>query len=113
MVNTYIEQAIHGIEAEREQKIAEIKATIMRDKIAPKNAEIDNARDLALQELQTKLNSDIAALQEKFATERQTIIDASEKQKTDNANALINAEMASITVEHDEKIAALKKIIGA
>lgn len=101
MVNTYIEQAIRGIEAEKEQKTAEIKAAIMRDKVAPKNAEIDSIRDRALQELQ-----------EKYTADRQEIIDASEKQKTDNANALIVAETASIAYEYDTKIAELKKLIG-
>lgn len=112
MVNTYIEQAIHGIEAEREQKIAEIKTVIMREKVAPKNAEIDALRDKALQEKQEKLNADIATLQEAFATERQAIIDASEKQKTENANALIVTETASVAYEYDTKIAELKKLIG-
>lgn len=113
MINIYIEQAIQGIEAEREQKIANIKAEIMRDKVIPQNAEIDNARDKALQELQTKLNSDISALQEKFARERQDIIDASEKQKTDNANALIGVETVSITAEYDTTLSELRKLIGA
>lgn len=112
MVNAYIEQAIHGIETEREQKIAEIKAVIMQEKVAPKNAEIDNLRDRALQERQEKLNADIAALQEAFAAERQAIIEASEKQKTENANALIGAETASIAYEYDTKIAELRKLIG-
>lgn len=100
MVNAYIEQAIHGIEAEREQKIAEIKATIVRDKVAPKNAEIDQKRDRALQELQ-----------EKYTTDRQAIIEASENQKIDNENALIVAETASIAYEYDTKIAELRKLI--
>lgn len=101
MVNTYIEQAIRGIEVEREQKIAEVKATIVRDKVAPKNAEVDSIRDKALQELQ-----------EKYTTDRQAIIEASENQKADNENALIVAETASVAYEYDTKIAELKKLIG-
>lgn len=113
MINAYIEQAIRNIEIEREQKIEDIRATIMRDKVAPQNAEIDIKRDNAIQEMQTKLNADIAALQEKFTRERQGIIDASERQKNNNAETLINAETASITYEYDLKISELKKIIGA
>lgn len=101
-VNAHIEQAIRGIETEREQQIAIMRETIMREKVVPQNAEIDQKRDLALQELQ-----------EKYATERQAIIDASEKQKTDNANALINTETANISYEYDIKITELKKLIGA
>lgn len=111
-VNAYIQQAISAITAEKEQQVATVKATVMQEKVMPKNAEIDTARDKAVQELQTKLNADITALQEKFATERQAIIDASEKQKTENANTLINAETATIAYQYDTKIAELKKIIG-
>ncbi len=113
MINAYIEQAIRGIEAEREQQIANIKAEIMRDKIEPQNAEIDNARDRALQELQAKLNADISALQERFNAERQAIIDASEKQKSDNANILVGAETVNIAVEYDTILTGLRKLIGA
>ena len=112
-INAHIEQAIHSIETEREQQVATRKAIVMQEKVAPKNAEIDTARDKALQELQTKLNIDITALQEKFATERQAIIDASEQQKADNANALITAETASISYEYNAKIVELKKLIEA
>ena len=73
----------------------------MQEKVIPKNAEIDQKRDLALQELQ-----------EEYATKRQEIIEASEKQKTENANAIINAETASIVYEYNAKIAELRKIIG-
>lgn len=111
--NVYIEQAIRGIEAERDQKIETIKADIMRDKIAPQNVEIDTKRDNAIQELQTKLNADISALQEKFNAERQAIIDASEKQKADNANMLINIETTSINSEYNTKLAELRKLIEA
>lgn len=100
-VNSHIEQAIRGIETERDQQISIMRETIMREKVVPQNAEIDQKRDLALSELQ-----------EKYAAERQAIIDASEKQKTDNANALINAETASIAYEYDAKIAELKKLKG-
>ena len=112
MINAYIEEAIHNIEIERDQQIASVKAAIMQEKVAPKNAELDNARDKALQELQVKLNVETSALQEKYATERQAIIDAAEKQKTDNTNTLISAETASIAYEYNIKISELKKIIG-
>lgn len=113
MINTYIEQAIHGIEAERDQKIESVKADIIRDKVAPQNAEIDLLRDRALQEKQEKLNADISALQEKFSDERQAIIDASERQKADNANMLINIETTSINAEYNTKLAELRKLIEA
>lgn len=112
-INAHIEQAIHSIETEREQQIASRTAIVMQEKVAPKNTEIDTARDRALQALQTKLNDDISTLQEKFATERQSIIDASEQQKADNAHALITAETASIAYEYNTKISELKKLIEA
>lgn len=113
MINAYIEQAIFGIEAERDQRIEAVKAEIIRDKVAPQNAEIDNARDKALQELETKLNLDVSILREKYEGERQKIIDASEKRKTDNANMLINIETTSINAEYNAKLAELKKLIEA
>lgn len=111
--NAHIEEAIRKIEADRDQQIAAVKASILRDKVAPQNAEIDALRDRALQEKQDKLNADITALQEAFAKERQEIIEASEKQKEDNANALINVETASIYAECSNKLAGLKKLIEA
>lgn len=107
----YIKQAISGIETERDQKIETVKAEIIRDKVAPQNAEIDLKRDAAVQELQTKLNADISALQEKFTAERQSIIDAAEKQKADNTNMLIGVETASINAEYNTKLAELRKLI--
>ncbi len=112
-INAYIEQAIHGIETERDQKIETVKAEIIRDKVAPQNAEIDTKRDNAVQELQTKLNADISALQERFNIERQAIIDASEKQKADNANMLITIETTSINTKYNTKLAELRKLIEA
>lgn len=112
-INAYIEQAIHAIEAERDQQIANVKATLLQDKIVPQNAEIDALRDRALQEKQDKLNLDISALQDTFAKERQEIIVASEKQKEDNANALISIETASINAEYSNKLAELRKLIEA
>lgn len=100
-VNAHIEQAIRGIETERDQQIAILRETIIREKVTPKNIEIDQKRDNALQELQ-----------EKYTTDRQAIIDASEKRKADEANTLINAETASIAYEYNTKIAELKKLIG-
>ena len=112
-VNVYIEQAIRGIEDERDQKIETVKAEIIRDKVAPQNSEIDTKRDNAVQELQNKLSADISALQERFNAERQAIIDASEKQKADNANMLINIETTSINAEYNTKLAELRKLIEA
>lgn len=111
-IEIYIERAIQSIEAERDQKIADIKANIMVE-VAPQNAEIDMARDEVLKERENKLNADIAALQEAYAKERQEVIDASEKKKTDNINMRIAAETASIHAEYNPKIAELKKLAEA
>lgn len=112
-INAHIEQAIKGLETERDQQIASIKAIVMQEKIVPKNAEIDALRDKALQEKSNKLNADIQALQETFATDRQAIIEAAEKEKESKANAVISAETASVAYEYNTKIAELKKLIGA
>lgn len=112
-VNVYIEQAIRGIEAERDQKIETVKAEIIRDKVAPQNAEIDTKRDNAIQELLTKRDNEIAKINATYEQDRQAIIDASEKQKADNANMLISVETTSINAEYNPKLAELRKLIEA
>lgn len=110
MVNDYIQQAIQGIEAEQEQKVEEAKSKAMLD-VAEPNAEIDVSRDKAIEELKTKLNQDVAALQEQFTKERQDIIDASEKQKAENINTRISIETASVTAQYGVKLAGLRKLL--
>ncbi|MCM1437798.1 MAG: hypothetical protein NC131_01110 [Roseburia sp.] len=112
MVNEHIQQAIQSIEAEREQKIAEVKAKVMVE-VATQNAEMDRARDKAVEELQTKLNQDVAILQEQFNKQRQEIIEASEKQKEETTNARINIETASVAAQYNNKLTKLRELIEA
>lgn len=111
MIKDYIEQAIHLIEAEREQKVEEIKNSIMQDKIMPHNYAIDVSRDNALQELAVKHDKEIADINAKYEQERQAIIVASEKNKADNANTILAKETQNILVEYNSVISELRKQI--
>lgn len=111
MIKEIIAQAIRQIEAEREQNISEVKSTIMQDKIVPHNIEIDTKRDAALQSLAEKREKDVSDLNAKYEQERQAIIDASEKDKNENANAVVARETYGITVEYDKVLSELRKQI--
>lgn len=113
MIRDFIEQAIRNIEAEREQKVAAAKATIMQEKVLSHNIEVDMSRDNALQALAAKREKDISEINARYEAERQAIIDASEKSKTDNANEVIARETVGIAAEYDTKLAELRKLIEA
>lgn len=109
MIKDYIEYAIAQIKAEREQKIENVKSSIMQDKIVPYNISMEEKRDLALQELLDKHNSEIEELNAKYEAERQTYIDACEKDKADNEKTVLARETYGITAEYDKVIAELNK----
>ncbi len=111
MIKEILQQAILQIEIERDQKIETVKNTIMQDKIAPHNMEIDMSRDNALNELSEKREKEFAEINTKYEAERQAIIDASEKNKTDNANSIIARETYGISVEYEKVLSELRKQI--
>lgn len=110
-VKPYLEQALAAIKKEKEYAINEAKEKINREKIVPYNQDMDCARDEAIAKKQSVLNEEIAVLQNKFAQEKQEIIEAAEKKKTDNANAVIATETYAVTVYYDKVISALEKQI--
>lgn len=111
MIREHIEQAIRSLEAEKEQKIANVRASIVQEKIAPRNMEIDTKRDNALQELSAKLTNDIAELQAQYERARQGIIDTSEESKTANMNAILATETNGLVAEYDRVIAEQRKLL--
>ncbi len=106
-IRAQLEQAVRGLEAEKQTIANATKEKVTREKIAPFNQEIDKARDNAIAEKQQALNSAIMALQEKFAKEKQEIYDAGEKKKAENATAVITSEIYAATVEYDKHIVKL------
>ena len=108
-VQQIIENALKCIEAEKEKAINATKERVMREKVVPNNTEIDRLRTEAINARSTKLNEDIQKLQEEFNAERQAMIEASEKKKSDFAAQVIATEVSIVSVEYDNHIHLLNK----
>lgn len=104
----YIEQAIKSIEAEREQKTAQMKDKIMREKIAPFNAEVDSYRAKALTEVDNELNTKIADLKKEYEEKKKQLIALGEEKKKTNAESVLASELAVLTIDYDKAITKLK-----
>jgi hypothetical protein len=112
MVRKHYEYAIAQIQSEKDKAIAQARETATREKVIPHNNEVNASRDKAIAELNAKLNEDIAALQQKFASERQSLIEMGEKNKTDYANSVIASEVAMVTVTYDQAINDLTNLLN-
>ena len=112
MIKQHLEEAIKKIEIDRDREANEVRNRVLREKIAPYNAEVDRLRDEAIASKKSALDANILEKQETFAAERKSIIDAAEKKKTDNANAVITAEVAVCTAEYDRHINKLRQQIS-
>lgn len=95
------------IQAETEREIALVKDRIMREKIAPFNQELDQARIKAEAELSQELNTKITALQQEFAKKKQGLFDAGEKKKAEYLNSIMATETYAITGKADKAIAKI------
>lgn len=111
-MKAYIEQAIRSIEAQKEQKIREVEQRVMQEKILPFNREIDQSRDLAIQQLSSEYNEAVKVLQDKFAKDKNDIIVASDQHKKENADKLIASETASVEAEFGMIIAELESTLN-
>lgn len=108
MIKPYFEELIKKIEMEREKETAPIKASLMRDKIAPFNAQVDADQAKALAELDRTLNAEIGMMREKYARKKQEIVEISEKQKKANEDAVLSTELNVYTAKYDKQIDKLK-----
>ena len=111
-IKVNFESLIKNLERERDNEVALIKDRATKEIIVPFNQEIDVARDKAIAEKQQELSANIMVLQEKFAKERQQIIEAAEKKKTDNANSVLATETYTVTGKYDKEITYLKERIA-
>lgn len=108
VIKQYLEQAIRGIESEKERAINVAKEKVTREKVIPYNNEINISRDNAIKELTETLNKNIADLQQKYAIDKQALIDIGEKKKTEFANSVIEAEISVVSLTCDQAISELK-----
>ena len=110
-IKQILENALKSIENEQERAVSLAKERVTREKIVPKNTEIDRSKTEAINALQAKLNQDIAKLQESFNSERNAIIEASEKKKAEYATSVIQTEISVVTLEFTNTMSALRKQI--
>lgn len=107
MIKAYLEQAIKSIEMEKEKQVSLIKDRLMKEKIAPYNAEIDSYRAKALTEIDSELNVKIAELRKEYETKKQELIALGEEKKKGNMESIFATELAVLTIEYDSAIAKL------
>lgn len=112
MIKAYLEQAVKGIEAERDRKVAGLKDEIVRTKIAPFNAEVDTMRAKALTEIDNELNAKIVELKAAYEAKKADLIKIGEEKKKTNAESVLATELAVVTVEFDNAIAKLNAQIA-
>lgn len=112
MIKTYFEELVRKLEAEKERKINEVKDRVMREKIVPYNADIDNSRAKALTEIDNELNAKIAEIKTVYETKKQELVKLAEENKKANADTVLASELARVTVDLDAHIAKLNAQIA-
>ena len=111
-IKSHLEQAVKSLEAEKTTICNATKDKVTREKIIPYNKEIDTALEKAIAEKQSALNATIVSHQEQFAKEKKEMVEAAEKKKAENANAVIATETYTATVEYDKAITKLNEQIS-
>jgi hypothetical protein len=112
MVKQHFENTIKQLQADKDRQVALTKEKVTREVIIPHNNEVNQSRDKAIAELTSQLNADIAKLQEKFAIEKQSLINVGEKNKTDFAETTIATETAIVSKQYDDAIRDLEALIA-
>lgn len=111
MIKQVLENAIRTLESEKAQRVSQVNQKATIEKIAPYNREIDQAREKAISELATELNSKITQLQEEFAKNKQVLIEKGEQKKADFAKTTIATETSLIEIEYESAIKSLRNQI--
>lgn len=112
-MKAYIEQAIRGIETEKEQKLREVEQRVVQEKILPFNREVDEVRDREIQKLTADYNEQLRVLQNKFESDKNAHIVASEERKKENASAVIAVETETVTAKYNKIIENLQLSLSA
>lgn len=111
MIVNYLQECVKKIESAKQAQVNAVKEKVTREIIVPHNAELDKARNLAIQELTEKFNKQVAELQEQFNRNKQFLIDKGEEEKRNFAETTIASEIAVKSVDFDNAIADLNKQI--
>lgn len=108
MIKAHVEQLIKTLEMEKEKEISVAKDRLVREKIAPYNAEIDSSRAKALTEVDTELNVRISSLRQEYERKKQELIALGEEKKKSNAETVFATELSVLTVKYDREINKLR-----
>ena len=100
MIKQVLENSIASLESEKSIAIQEAKSIAMNERIAPFNADIDNAYQNALNELSLK-----------FETDKKALFEAGENKKLKNQEMVINEVVSSTAYKYDLAVAKIKKQI--
>lgn len=111
-MKSILEQAVKSIEAKRDSEIAIIKDRVLREKVAPYNAEVDSYRAKALTEIDNELATKIAELKATYEAKKADLVKIGEEKKKANADSVLAAELAVITIKYDGEIAKLNAQIA-
>ena len=114
----HLENAKANIKAEEERQIAIIKERVVRD-IQPKYVEIEQMKNEALNKLSIdynnnrnsateQYNAQLVALQGKFDSDKQAVVDNAEKKKSEILNSALATETYEITKECEKAILKLE-----
>ena len=118
-----LEATIKNYETEKAQKIASVKEKATREKIVPFNAEIDNYRAKAINELNnelaTKINeinaeasAKVTELRKEYEQKKNELVTLGEEKKRTSADTVIATETAAVSVEYDGFISELNAILA-
>ena len=111
-IKQHLQNALSGIVSEKERAVGVAKEKVMRETIIPEHTDINKKRDEAIAKITANHNAKIAELQEHFNDEKQEIVQAAEKKKTEVANSMIECAVASVNAEYAKAIATLEKQIA-
>ena len=101
MIKSIVEEAIQKLRNEKDTKKRAVEQQVMRDKIAPYNADIDTSLSKAIQEVQANADKEKAELARK-----------AEKTKKEFMVSAIAIENARIDNEYDGMIARFEKMLA-
>ena len=111
MIIDILRNCVKQLDNERQTQINLARDKATREIIAPHNAEKDNKRNLAIQELTADRDSRIKAIQEQYERDKQTLFSIGEQEKAKFAEVTIESETALVSIAYDSAIAELNKQI--
>lgn len=108
-IKQHLEGALQGICNDKARAEAIERERVMREIVAPHNAEVDAALNDAIAEITEAHNQSVTAMQSRFSEQKQNLIQQGAKKKADFEASAISQAVAVVSVTYDSAIAKLKK----